>query len=154
MFVRPTTNAKAVSVRKTRLTPLLPSIVTFQTTISALQTTNVFQESVLHRYACLWMLDKLALAVTNVTQIANNAQTESVRIISTGAVVLATMSVQTITATRVLAKWRVSVTIPLHLVVSSQVVLFSSASSLVSLFTCVKDDRQVKLFTAQCSEKF
>jgi hypothetical protein len=50
------------------------------------------------------MLDKLALAVTNVTQIANNAQTESVRIISTGAVVLATMSVQTITATRVLAK--------------------------------------------------
>lgn len=154
MFVRPATNAKAVSVRKTRLTPLLLSIVTFKTTKSALQTTHVFQEAVFHRIASLWILDKLALALTNVTQIPNNAKTESVLIILMGAVVLATMSVQAITATRVLAKWRVSVTIPLHLVVSSQVVLFSSALSSVSLFSCVKDDRQVKLFTAQCSEKF
>lgn len=49
------------------------------------------------------MLDKLALAVTNVT-LANNARAGFAYIMLTGVVALATMSVQTITATRVLAK--------------------------------------------------
>lgn len=49
------------------------------------------------------MLDKLALAVTNVT-LANNARAGSAYIMLTGAVALATMYVQVITVTRALAK--------------------------------------------------
>ena len=50
-------------------------------------------------------MDKLALTVTSVTLVANNAQTGSVLILKTAdKVVLATMSVQATTATEAPAK--------------------------------------------------
>ena len=127
-------NVKLVSVHTARQIHPILSIVITQMETRVVQTLHAFQVCVLHQVhpriyiAYLSALARPAQTLMCVThQATNNVPMEFVSGFLTEIVAPATTSVLTITATKVLAKWRVLVTILQHLVESSLVELFSLA---------------------------